>query len=832
MSQDTTPISRRRRENANMDNIKCLSEEKKPHKMVRSSIACARCRRSKVKCVNNGPNSTCKSCAQYNRECTYPAAGSTPTPKRPEAPLGVNQAGETPDSKRRNRKIEDTGRRVNQRMKEDVLDSPILTRKVWDELFELFKLHFSTEMPFLHPPTFRNRMRQAAMPRDPNLVTADLEEGRVLLLGVLTLTARFHPGLASHHSPNGLDPLAASEFYAAPLANALGPTIRHLSQPSIENVQALLMLGLYEWSQTRGLSAWLNVGMAIRLAFSLGLAYIDDQGHQPINDSRTPLPSTYPRDGAMEKEVRRRTLWSCFIMDRMLSAGKNRPTMISIERLAVQLPCSDDQFLFAHNGPTSLFSPKWMTPNEKNVPAPDEGVLSCYLRLVEIFGDLSDWLHSGGRKGEKLPPWDKASKMYTLRRRLKAFYDGLPPSLTFNDANLSAHIEKRNATTYSSLHTLYCISIIVLLREYMPFVPLRCEKPRGPLDHPIYSPESYDLPDGFWDVCAQDVMKATRDIIDIIRTCQDSNALPESPQIGFAAWQASFICAYTLWFPKMDTKGYLVDQTYPQSARIMKSKNLLNLTQRMLKDMSPTLNMIKGYYKTSEKINQYFFSICKEYYIKFKRGNSLENFKYYESEFKEFCALRDTENVQPEKSEDCSRTRSSTNDISLIESNGDPIQGIESAYQRQNGSWAPINVSSPVDDDRSKYTPRGQYPYGIPYLQHQTPSPTVVSNGDVNLSPTIGNSMPYNVQSQHPMTFSSAISSSIVPPLLDNKNSASDNDDQSFFRWIDSLESISMNASLDNFAQETSFDQFVRNPNYCGSLQLNFFQATWLAMGN
>ena len=144
---------------------------------------------------------------------------------------------------------------------------------MWDELYEMFKLHFSTEMPFLHPPTFRNRMRQASFPRDPSITAADLEEGRVLLLGVLTLTARFHPGLVAHHSSTSEESLAASEYYANALATAFGPTIRNLTNPSLESVQALLMLGLYEWGQTRGLSAWLYIGIAVRLAQSMGLAY-------------------------------------------------------------------------------------------------------------------------------------------------------------------------------------------------------------------------------------------------------------------------------------------------------------------------------------------------------------------------------------------------------------------------------------------------------------------------------------------------------------------------------------------------------------------------------
>lgn len=52
---------------------------------MRSSIACSRCRRSKVKCVNNGVNTTCKDCEAKGRECTYPtpiAGGGGGVPRR------------------------------------------------------------------------------------------------------------------------------------------------------------------------------------------------------------------------------------------------------------------------------------------------------------------------------------------------------------------------------------------------------------------------------------------------------------------------------------------------------------------------------------------------------------------------------------------------------------------------------------------------------------------------------------------------------------------------------------------------------------------------------
>ncbi len=554
--------------------------------------------------------------------------------------MGIKQEGEVGESKKRVRKVEDAGRRNSHRPGEDVLESPILTRKVWDELYELFKLHFSTEMPFLHPPTFRNRMRQAAYPRDPSTSAADLEDGRVLLLGVLTLTARFHPGLVAHYSPNGDDPLAASEYYAVPLAAAFGPTIRNLTIPSLENIQALLMLGLYEWGQTRGLSAWLYVGLAIRLAYPMGLAYEDDPDKHSTTlitlDTRKHTKHLQtPREDAIEKEVRRRTVWSCFIMDRMLAAGKYRPTMMTVDKLRVQLPCSDDQFLFVRKVQTGFLNSDWLDGDSSQLDSAvnDDGVLSRYIRLVDIFGRLSEWSYAGGRRTEKRPPWDEDTQFFKLRQQLKEFHDALPSNLTYTEANLSAHIEKRNATTYASLHTLYSLCLIMLHREYIPFIPIRCNKPVGPLDEPTFPEDKFKSPPGFWIESAEGIMKASRDIIDIVSTCQEDNALPESPLMGFSIYQAAFVSLSAANFPHMDTAGYLVN-TASSVITADTQAGFPGLTQRMLSEMVPRLRMVKTYLKTILRMRAYFRTVWSEYYGRYKRkptfdGGGLEQYKKY-----------------------------------------------------------------------------------------------------------------------------------------------------------------------------------------------------------
>jgi hypothetical protein len=47
---------------------------------MRSSIACVRCRRSKVKCLNEGVNTPCRACKVSGRDCVYPTSTYRETP--------------------------------------------------------------------------------------------------------------------------------------------------------------------------------------------------------------------------------------------------------------------------------------------------------------------------------------------------------------------------------------------------------------------------------------------------------------------------------------------------------------------------------------------------------------------------------------------------------------------------------------------------------------------------------------------------------------------------------------------------------------------------------
>lgn len=349
---------------------------------MRSSIACARCRRSKIKCVNAGIDTTCRACESSGRECVYPtpATGIGGVAKRDIAALadGDDRNGEW-DNPKRQRSRKATGLSAAKDPSKailDVLDSSILTPKVWETVFDLFQSHFATLLPFLHPATFLNYIRQLSAPHsaldNPDHALPRSVHSPLIPLGVLALTARFYPPLVAYHSPSSPasppNPWAASEYYATALRSRLaGVDGSNLAVPDLTRIQALLMLALHEWGMCRGKSAWLYVGMAVRLSQAMGLPFElenDFPGRDAPRSAALKAEADHfgiPRrveskeqtsDDIIAQETKRRTFWACFTLDRCLSSGKYRPRMIRVKELGIQLP-SDNAFAFGERVRTS-----------------------------------------------------------------------------------------------------------------------------------------------------------------------------------------------------------------------------------------------------------------------------------------------------------------------------------------------------------------------------------------------------------------------------------------------------------------------------------------------
>ncbi|KAH8681441.1 fungal-specific transcription factor domain-containing protein [Xylariales sp. PMI_506] len=601
---------------------------------MRSSIACLRCRKSKIKCENNGGTSPCDSCLKTGKDCVFKLPEANPTPpKRNDPPSAIKQERDGGSERKKLKKIDDISKLDNEKatiFADEVLSAPFLTEDVWDQVLDLYKLHFAPELPFLHHPTMKEKLGRKFRSPQPDFNP----DFNLVLLGVLTLTARYHTDLVKYlahicNSQGGnarsrpvqtqVDPAAASEYYAETLTRALGSMRTAMGSASVERVQALLMLGLYEWGQTRpntgGLGAWMFVGTAIRMAQFLKLGFLDRELLQQDRhlNHRARLPAAQLSSHViLDHETKRRTMFSCFVLDRMLACGKERLSIIQTKDLQIQLPCAEDKFDLTMEAMTGFLG---LGDKDDDPPGPDDSVLSHFIRLVKLWGDISAYSIAGGRLTEDHPPWNSQTQFYKLKEKLSRFDDALPHTFRFSRSNYFKH-ENQASSVYVLLHMLRNVSIIMLHREYIPFVPIRCIEPEGPLDRPTFPKE--ETPDGFWLESAEQVFKAAREIVDLIEICQKKEKLPQSTIVLFAIWTAAFVGLYALHFPQMDINRHILDHKWNEPRPDEKGEDFfkhgpLGLTFATLTKMSICLTMASTYATVLTNMDKYFEKIKRDY---------------------------------------------------------------------------------------------------------------------------------------------------------------------------------------------------------------------------
>jgi hypothetical protein len=551
----------------------------------------------------------------------------------------VKQERDGGSDRKRLKKIDDISKIDGQKgpaVAEDVLSASFLTEDLWEQILDLYKLHFAPELPFLHLPTMKEKLGR----RSATSHSEQYSDSNLVLLGVLTLTARFHPDLvrytahigntqssnARSRPPNQSDPAAASEYYADVLAMALGPLRTTMSTASVDRVAALLMLGLYEWSQTQpktgGMTAWMYVGTAIRMAQFLGLGFEDAKEPGDVKFRAVDLHRRSIGDQsqfALQKEIRRRIMFSCFILDRMLACGKHRVSIIRGEDLDIQLPCSEDKFDLAMEVQTGRLT-------EMDRTGADDSVLSRFVQLVNLWGEISKYSSRGGRVKDKRPPWDRASDFYSLNKALQTFDSSLPDTFTFSRSNYFKHENHQASSAFVLLHMLRFVCLIMLHREYVPFVPIRCREPEGPLDQPTFTRE--ETPAGFWRASAEQLFKAARGIVDLIEICQRKDKLPQSTIVLFAIWTASFVGLYGAHFPQMDTERHMLNFDYEDAredgVRDVFKRGPTALTYETLLKMSTWQKMASTYVDILQSMNDYFVTIKQDYY-RYSDGNGRPN---------------------------------------------------------------------------------------------------------------------------------------------------------------------------------------------------------------
>lgn len=218
---------------------------------------------------------------------------------------------------------------------------------------------------------------------------------------------------------------------------------------------------------------------------------------------------------------------------------------------------------------------------------------------------------------EEHPPWDERSEFWKMRKQCLDFKASLPRQHSLTPQNTQAHISLKTSTPYTLVHTVYLLCQIMLHREYVPFIPIRCSKPEGPVDAPMFPPDKYNIPPGYWAESARDCFKAAREIMDLVRTCQEWSALVETPIVGFALYTVAFVGVYCINFPWMDPEGYMCTKHEPgkPDTKPGESKGFeaARKALEMIGTMRSKLHMADGWFKTINRMHKYLRRIKADY---------------------------------------------------------------------------------------------------------------------------------------------------------------------------------------------------------------------------
>ena len=278
-------------------------------------------------------------------------------------------------------------------------------------------------------------------------------------------------------------------------------------------------------------------GMAMRMAYALQLHRELD--HDPLgrkHDKSTELSFT-------DREIRRRTMWACFLMDRFNSSGTERPPFANEENIKVQLPIKESHFQMEIPGPTESLDgkvPNPVSPDAGQVSDPKEnmGVAAYMIRVIALWGRVIKYLNLGGKQEDLYPLWHAKSQYAVLRKQAEDFKKALPEELQYTSANLNNHAAEKLANQFLFMHISYSQIVLFLHRVAIPATP------GGRLPK--------DMPKEFVNEAGHTAVEAASQISSLLR--EASEHLVAAPFAGYCAFVSSTVHLWGMFSKSKELK--------------------------------------------------------------------------------------------------------------------------------------------------------------------------------------------------------------------------------------------------------------------------------------
>ncbi|KAK2926531.1 hypothetical protein FoTM2_013399 [Fusarium oxysporum f. sp. vasinfectum] len=527
----------------------------------RLPLACIACRRKKIRCSGEKP--ACEHCLRSNIPCVYKVTTRKPGPradyvamldKRPkrmeeriikaipksdqEVTSSVTRPvvkpaipGTVPSSKptkkrgaeeafgpdleawataRSEPKIEDDDGPSSFQVQEGEENKlqhegteALPSKEIQEHLAEVFFDNiYGQSYHLLHKPTYMRKLKNGTLPP-------------VLVLTMCAVAARFTSNpLVSSSGPEFL----RGEEWAS---HARDICTRRYEWPNLTILTCLLILGLHEFGTCQGGRSWALGGQAIRMAFALQL-------HKDLEYDPSGRNGTKTQLSFIDREIRRRIMWACFLMDRFNSSGTDRPTFIREDTIQIPLPVKEKYFQFDMPAPTEMLDgrvPHPPSPNDGRIADAREnmGVAAFLIRTIALWGRIITYLSQGCMDLDPNPLWEDESQYMKHLNDVVNLEASLPLSLKYSAENLEVHKTENTPSQFLFMHICLQHNILLVSRAAM-----SARKQHG-------------IHDDFFSEASKRTFNAANRISELLREAEQSRCFVSAPFSGYCAFSSATV---------------------------------------------------------------------------------------------------------------------------------------------------------------------------------------------------------------------------------------------------------------------------------------------------
>jgi len=187
----------------------------------------------------------------------------------------------------------------------------------------------------------------------------------------------------------------------------------------------------------------------------------------------------------VEREMRRRLFWTCYLLDRLLACGSKRASLFADKAILLRLPS------WSHNHASppvegeffrACSNLQYLQGSGKN----SQGGTGMLIDIVRILGITNMYLAAGGVKGDPCFPWHTGSQLSKIRQELDTWASGTDDILSSPDALFGQSDSTVLVLSKLIYHVIHCLI-------YRPFLPVDLSELTGTSQHQSWQIEATNM---------------------------------------------------------------------------------------------------------------------------------------------------------------------------------------------------------------------------------------------------------------------------------------------------------------------------------------------------